>query len=611
MPRLFALGTIFYEVLSRRPFPGGDESNRFGPLASASMGGLSLTNESDKAHGGPPSKRPHQSKCGDVCRESVAQLEMLGIPRCLCALIGNLLDCSNGEFCGDDAYRSLGDVCTDLELMRDDPTCFLHDLPFGANLSFEIRPKFYGRDEDVLKIENAYHRHVVGNCGGTLVSGGAGVGKSSLVSYVTRKLAAETNRYFLEAKFDQLKAINPLNTIGGMFNALCDLFAKDATPSQLIAVATSLESALGSQVALLSGVIPNLAKLTSCSSIGTSMDCVDIAASMQFSFGKLLEVLSHHKGITFFLDDLQWADPASLMLIARIISDTKGSGNVFFACCYRDDDMRDGDPFTSWLTTINIMSSPPKSLEMLHLQNISQRGVNELVSETLRLFPRMTRSLAAVLHHKTRGNPLFLRQLLELLNDQGYISFSVSSLRWTWDMEKIMDLELSDDVLAMMMKEMGRLPAELQLGLKVASCLGSSSKFSIFDILSQDLGVNLKDLLDQLAQKGFMVEVDETCIRFSHDKIQQAAYEMMRTQERLENHMRFGLAICHHTLDRENDELLFAAINQINRGGVHSLPDSKQKVVVAELNLKAGKHSIELSDFSTALKLFEHGISFL
>ncbi|KAL7538397.1 hypothetical protein ACHAWF_010802, partial [Thalassiosira exigua] len=617
MPRLFALGTIFYELFSRRPFPIGSSSNRFGPSASASMGGLSLTNEPNETHDDPPSKRSQhmstRSKYGDIHRESIAQLVILGIPRSLCALIDNLLDCSNGEFCGDDAYRSLADVCTDLELMRDGPTCFLHGLPFGANPSFEIRPKFYGRNEDILKIQNAYHRHVVGNCGGTLVSGGAGVGKSSLVSYVTRKLAVETNRYFLEAKFDQSKAINPLNTIGGMFNALCDSFAKDAAPSQLTAVATSLESALGSQAALLTGVIPNLAKLTSCSSIGTSMDCVDIAASMQFLFGKLLEVLSHHKGITFFLDDLQWADPASLMLIARMMSDTKGSGNVFFACCNRDDDMRDGDPFTTWLTTIN-MSSPPKPLEMLHLRNISQRGVNELVSETLRLFPRLTRPLAAVLHHKTRGNPLFLRQLLELLNDQGYINFSVTSLRWTWDMEKIMDLELSDDVLAMMMKEMQSLPADQQLGLKVASCFGSFTKYSIFDILSQDLGVNLKDLLDQVAKKGFMVKVDETCTRFSHDKIQQAAYEMMSMQERLENHIWFGLAICSRTLGWENDELLFAAINQINRGarlGADCLPNSKQKVMVAELNLKAGKRSIELSDFSTALKLFEHGISFL
>jgi predicted ATPase len=409
----------------------------------------------------------------------------------------------------------------------------------------------------------------------------------------------------LKAKFDQNKSVNPLNTVRAMFNALCDSFARDATPFQLSNVATSLECALGSQAALLAGILPSLTKLTNCSADGTSTECIDVVASMQFLFGKLLDILSHHKGVTFFLDDLQWADPTSLMLIRSMISNTKESGNVFFACCYRDDDMNEGDPFTEWLASINTFPS-------IRLQNISKEGVNELVSETLHLFPRITRPLASILHHKTRGNQLFLRQLLELLKDQGCIKFSVSLLRWTWDMEKIMNIDISDDVLALMMKEMQRLPSDVQFGLHVASCLGSSVKYSLCDILSQDLGVNLRSLLDQAVQTGFMVKVDETCIRFSHDKIQQAAYEMMPLQERLASHMRFGLAICSHSLDSEgNDDRFFAAINQINRGGADVLQDTNQKVMIAALNLKAGRRSMELSDFCTALQLFEHGMSFL
>ena len=110
------------------------------------------------------------------------------------------------------------------------------------------------------------------------------------------------------------------------------------------------------------------------------------------------------------------------------------------------------------------------------------------------------------------------------------------------------------------------------------------------------------------------MRVDDKRIRFSHDKIQQAAYEMIPMQQRLENHMRFGLAICSHTFDTsggKDDELFYTAVNQINRGGADCLSDSRQRVMVAALNLKAGQRSLELSDFSTALKLFEHGISFL
>jgi predicted ATPase len=89
---------------------------------------------------------------------------------------------------------------------------------------------------------------------------------------------------------------------------------------------------------------------------------------------------------------------------------------------------------------------------------------------------------------------------------------------------------------------------------------------------------------------------------------------MMPEQQRHENHMRFGLCHCIQTLDDsfDNDELFFVAVNQINQGGSAAVHEPSQKSIVAELNLKAaGRHSIQLSDYNTAVKFFQHGISFL
>ena len=84
-----------------------------------------------------------------------------------------------------------------------------------------------------------------------------------------------------------------------------------------------------------------------------------------------------------------------------MISNTKESSNVFFACCYRDDDVQDGGRFSSWLASIKVYP-----LEVITIGNISTEGVNEMVSETLHLSPRITRPLASILHQKTRGNPV-------------------------------------------------------------------------------------------------------------------------------------------------------------------------------------------------------------
>ena len=456
MQRLYAMGVIFYELFSRESL-FGDESSTFlsnsmasksSAAADATVVDLSLAQDDEDGDedGGDRrrrrrsnKKKPHLSSSNsnrnEFHREAIAKLELSGIPHSLCSLVGNLLDCSQGDFQSDNAYRSLSEVLTDLQLMKDDPSCFLDDLHVGSHACFEIRDKFYGRDGDISKIQTTYQRHVNGECSGMIVSGGAGVGKSSLVSKIMSELSNQNAVYYLEAKFDKNDNMNPLSTIGAMLNTICDMFAQDATQDQLQSVAKELESSLGDQASLLLGVLPSLTKLMTCSTSGVASDeCYNPGASMQFLFRKLLQSLSHHRRMILLLDDLQvrlmdqlsvfyhivhratrdlttslllflllpkWADPASRLVITSLISNNNEVSSVFFACCYRDDDVKEGDPFMTWLSTIK-----PYPLEVFRIEDIDSDGVNQLLSEALHLSPRFTRPLASILHHKSRGNPV-------------------------------------------------------------------------------------------------------------------------------------------------------------------------------------------------------------
>ncbi|EED88848.1 predicted protein [Thalassiosira pseudonana CCMP1335] len=161
------------------------------------------------------------------------------------------------------------------------------------------------------------------------------------------------------------------------------------------------------------------------------------------------------------------------------------------------------------------------------------------------------------------------------------------------------------------MKEMEKLSPELQSGLKVASCLGSYVKKSTLDIISIDVDVGLLEVLEEVSRKGFMDDVGDR-FRFCHDRIEQAAYDMMSPDERRAKHMRLGLLIwAHAVIGNESDEMLFLSLNQINRGGSHLLSDFNQRNTISSLNLRAGKRCIAMSDFASAQKFYESGISFL
>lgn len=329
------------------------------------------------------------------------------------------------------------------------------------------------------------------------------------------------NGIFFLAKFDQNTDVQPLSTIGAMFNELCDVFVQEATHSQLESVERALESALGTQAALLSAVVPSLEKLMpSCGGFVDSSLCVDSALSMRFLFCEFLVVIATHCPkitVSFFIDDLHWADPISLLLIGTLISSIEGRGSsVFFICCYRDDEVDDNVPLTQWLLSISLTS-----LEMVELQEMTMDSVNTLLSETLHLSPLKTRPLSSVLHHKTRGNSLFLKQLIGSLQDQHLIEFNLGLARWTWDLNTIMDSKISEDVVLLLLNQMQQLPADQVFALKVMSCLGSSVKCTILDVLSSDMSMNLQEILQQVSQRGFLDSVNCEMFRFAHDKIQQ------------------------------------------------------------------------------------------
>jgi predicted ATPase len=415
--------------------------------------------------------------------------------------------------------------------MVEDPSCYLDDIQVTSSLpTLVICDKLYGRQDEETRLGGLYQQYISEKTSrGVIISGGAGVGKSRLALHALR-LTSESDGLFCSAKFEQNQLNSkPLQAVGELFNALCDVFVEGATPNDLLLVEYELQASLGNQAGLLMGVVPNLMKLLPSSwrqLLGTSSGgCVDIAVSMRYLFGELLRIISSHskRPISLFMDDIQFADEASLLLISQLLISAKAcSGGgffpAFFIFCHRDDENYHNTHFGVWLRSLSIFS-----LESIVLGDLSVESVNSLVSETLHLSPRITRPLSAVVHHKSRGNPLFLTQLLGSLHGQGYIYIDLTLSRWAWNMEKIAQEPVSPSVVALLTKEMKRLHADLQLGLGVVSCLGSSIQKDALDILSKDLNVDLFDILNQVSKKGFMDKLDDGAkFRFAHDKIQEA-----------------------------------------------------------------------------------------
>eukprot|EP00984_Skeletonema_dohrnii_P014974 scaffold6412_cov147-Skeletonema_dohrnii-CCMP3373.AAC.1 len=242
---------------------------------------------------------------------------------------------------------------------------------------------------------------------------------------------------------------------------------------------------------------------------------------------------------------------------------------------------------------------------------MGEETLNAMVSETLRVLPRLTRTLANIIYRKTKGNPLFVSELMLSLNKKRLLFPSLSRRRWEWDNEKIMSQKLPDDVAVFFTQSIADLPSNVRISLFHISCFGASVEIAFVATLEVALEMRgLFDNLDIAVDEGLLEKKDGQ-IRFSHDRIQEAAYNAVPADERCLFHHVCGMTLASYSTSESDDNILLAAVNQINLGGPAAIQDTSQSSNIATINLRAGQKAMVMSDFGAAYSYFNNGISFL
>ena len=643
MQRIYNLGLVFYELFSGggRP-PGINTQNNTADLMNKRgvnegdadeeplpLGGLSIFNDIDgteeifkDSDDGcqfldiaeknliPRKKKANISSCM-LNPISTVPLRQKGVPIFLCDLIDNMLDVINGDLSKDEAYRTVSDVRSDLQLMLDKPDRFLYDLDLEklAVTGLQLNEAVFGREMDFTSLQNSYRRSISGENECAVIVGPSGIGKTALANRLG-SVASANGAFFLPGKFDQLQQMTPFSALSSSFNEYCNRMAKEGQSRHLPEVATKLRLALGGEARHLVKVIPNLGVI-----LGEGrgqyeiQDCADAQARIQYLLCLFVDVISSSSGapIVLFLDDLQWSDRASLSAIKQLLLYFSSKRQFFFIGSCREEGLVEEHSFGSMIASISQFGV---HATVVKLGCLDKDTTNTVVSDLLCLSPRLTRTLSDIIYHKSQGNPFFISQLMISLCRDGLVRLSLSRRRWEWDEEQIQSLKLPDDVAAFLSSTIERLPAEVQSALCTLSCFGARSDCVLIEALEANINIHLIEPLQVAVAEGIVDRVDGR-YSFGHDKLQEAAYNLMQTEDRCLFHCKYGLALVQHALERADDELLFISVSQINLGGRAAIHDAEQCVVVANLNLTAGIKAMEMSDFSSAYSFFDHGITFL
>ncbi len=496
------------------------------------------------------------------------------------------------------------------------------DHPLGADdgsTRFVVPQRLYGRVAEGAAVRAAFERVAAGTTELVLVSGYSGIGKTSLIQEVYKSMI-RGQAHLIAGKFDQLARDVPYRGLAQAFQTLVrqTLAASDA---EVRTWAERLGAALGANAQVVIDVIPELERILGPQPPAPVLGPLEAQNRFNLVFRKFVAAFARaDHPLVLFLDDLQWADAATLALLPSLLTDPEIRGLLVIGA-YRDTEVPATHPLRMTVAELAV----GVRVEEITLPPLDADQLRELVADALRSDAAHASAAADLVLAKTGGNPFFVKQLLQSLNADGLITFDPASDGWRVDLDRTARVDLADNVLALMAAKISRLHARTQRTLRLAACVGDRFDLRTLATISETEPAEAAADLWEAVEQGLVLPQDksygfapdlstgidpaEIGYRFLHDRVQQAAYALIPEAGRRQAHLTVGRLL----LDRGGDarpESLFEVVNHLNYGR-SLIADADERRRLAQLNLDAGRKAKASAAYPSALSYFTVGTELL
>jgi predicted ATPase/signal transduction histidine kinase len=544
------------------------------------------------------------------------------IPVALSNIVMRLLS-KNAE----DRYQSASGIKADLEECsrqhRETGTIVPFDLGSkDVPERFQIPQKLYGRTSEIQEVTSAFKQVSLGEKVMLLVSGRPGIGKTSLVKEICRPIAAHKG-HFVVGNYDQFGLHAPYSALVEALKELVRLVLSESEANLQLWRRDLLEI-LGSSGQVITDMIPEIELIIGPQPPAPKLDPMESRNRFNRLISRFVRLFCRPgHPLVLFLDDLQWADSASLDVLMLIMTDDE-TNNLLLICAFRDEEVDSAHPLLDVLKGIQKEHST-----LIHkaLGNLLPGDVNELVADTVHCEHSSAEPLARLVYRKAAGNPFFTIEFLKSIYRSNLLDFDLQSGRWKWDLEKIEARSITDNVVELLTGKITKLTADTQNVLKLAAGLGNRFDLATLAIVCdrpvREVMNSIKDgvsgdLLLPIGDAWKYVDLDmiQECeeitaeFMFAHDRIRQAAYRLIPDNERPEIHLRAGKLLLDNVSPLEIETRIFEIVHHLNQGA-ELIHDHQEHYLLAHLNLTAGKKAKKSLAFEPALQYLKSALAAL
>ena len=240
---------------------------------------------------------------------------------------------------------------------------------------FEIPKKLYGRENEIKKLFETFQNVRKGNAALILIGGYSGIGKTSIVNELHKPIMKE-HGIFISGKYDQFNKNTPFSALFHAIDQFCTYILSNSD-AEIQNWKKRILDALGTNGRFIIDVVPRLELIIGSQQELHEESPVEEQIKFNVALQNLMRVMSSQEHpIILFMDDVHWADIASLELFQKILNDHSVKG-LMLVCTYRENEVDMSHPL---IRTIEKIKKNNGEIRYVHMDNLDVRAVTQMIS---------------------------------------------------------------------------------------------------------------------------------------------------------------------------------------------------------------------------------------